>query len=194
VKIHYVGYNDDSDEWLESTDIVSLSHNSSSATVTTSTVPAPPAIQPYSLYSELGIKIKQLLKCERKASPIVKITTGFDYFLFTGGLQSAGTATKTVQGIVRYGIQKYSDLNLLLGTKWHYRGINKHGDYAYVVLNSIEFYLRNRRSIVNYHPSESSGGPITSSKQETGYLLMFSFQHGYGNSSAFGKNKNTFNN
>ena len=129
VKMHHVGYNDDSDEWHESTDIVSLSHNSSSATVTTSTVPAPSAIQPYSLYNELDIKIKQSLTCERKASPIVKITMGFDYFLFTGGLQPAGTATKTVRG--RYGIQKYSNLNLLLGTKWHYRGINKHGDYAY---------------------------------------------------------------
>ena len=196
VKIHYVGYNDDSDEWRESSDIVPLSipNNSSSTTVNTSNIPVPPAVQPYSLYNELGIKIKQSLTCGRKDSPLVKITMGFDYFLFTGGLQQAGIATNTVLGTVRYGIQQYSDLNFLLGTRWHYRGINKHGDYAYVVLSSIEFHLRKRRSVVDYHPPESPGRPITPSKLDTGYLLTFCFQRRYGNSSTFGRNRDIFNN
>jgi len=196
VKIHYVGYNDDNDEWREFSEIVPLStpvNNSSDTNVNTSTIPVPPIIQPYNLYSELGIKIKQSLTCGRKDSPLVKITMGFDYFLFTGGLQPAGIATKTVRGVVHYRIQKYSDLDLLLGTQWHYRGINKHGDYGYVVLSSIEFYLHKRRSLVSYYPPETPGQPITSSKQDIGYLLTFSFQRRYGNSATFGRNKDIFN-
>ena len=117
---------------------------------------------------------------------------GFDYFLFTGGLQQAGIATNTVQGTVRYGIQQYSDLNFLLGTRWHYRGINKYGNYAYVVISSIEFHLRKRRSVVDYHPPESPGRPIAPSKLDTGYLLTFCFQRRYGNSSTFGRNRDIF--
>jgi len=83
------------DEWRESSEIVLLSipvNNSSDTTVNAATIPVPPTIQPYNLYSELGIRIKQSLTCRRKDS---KITMGFDYFLFMGGLQPAGIATKT---------------------------------------------------------------------------------------------------
>jgi len=107
-KIHYIGYNDDNDEWRESSEIVPLSipvNNSSDTTVNTSTIPVPPTMQPYNPYIELGIRTKQSLTCGRKDSPSVKITMGFDYFLFMDGLQPADITTKTVQGLVHYKIR-----------------------------------------------------------------------------------------
>ena len=117
VKIHYVGYNDGYDEWRKVEDIVSLSlepENPFGGSQTLQLIQ-----QPYSLYKELSIKIKQFLTFGRKQSPSVKINMGFDYLLFVGGLQTAGAATRSTQGKTRYKIQAYSDLEFLLGKNWH---------------------------------------------------------------------------
>ena len=113
VKIHYMGYNDSYDEWHEVSDIVSPSPEHSSPPGSSQT--AQPIQQPYSLYEELSIKIKQLLTSGRKQSPLVRISMGFDYLLFVGGLQVAGVTKRLVQGNARYRIQAHSDLDFLLG-------------------------------------------------------------------------------
>ena len=82
VKVHYIGYNDSSDEWHELGDIVTTNTRDPANTRKCIT-----QVQPYSLYKKLGIKIKQALVCGRKQSPVVKISFGFDYLLFKGGLQ-----------------------------------------------------------------------------------------------------------
>lgn len=100
-RIHYVGYDNSSDEWRELTELVELPQASSIP-------PMPPngesnnfdiPLQPYSLYNELKIKIKQSLVCGRKRSPLVVIDMGFDYLLFKGGLQAVGTAKKKYTAI-----------------------------------------------------------------------------------------------
>ena len=106
VKVHYIGYDDSSDEWHELGDIVTT--NTRDPTNTRKCITQ---VQPYSLYKELGIKIKQALVCGRKQSPVVKISFGFDYLLFKGGLQTAGTPARCVQGYQRYKIKCYSDLD-----------------------------------------------------------------------------------
>ena len=118
VKIHYVGYSDGYDEWCEAGDIVSLSPELSNPSGGSQT--PQPVQQPYNLYKELGIKIKQALIYGRKQSLSVKINIGFDYLLFVGGLQAAGVTTRSIQGNTRYRIQVYSDLDFLLGKNWHY--------------------------------------------------------------------------
>jgi len=82
VKIHYEGYNSSYDEWREDTEIVSLSPNPEQSTSGSQIS----IHQLYSLYKELGIKIKQSLTCGRKQSPTAKVQMGFDYILFVGGL------------------------------------------------------------------------------------------------------------
>ena len=190
VKIHYVGYNDGYDEWCKVEDIVSLSsepENPSDGSQTPQLIQ-----QPYSLYKELSIKIKQFLMCGRKQSPSVKINMGFDYLLFVGRLQAAGAATRSAQGKTKYKIQAYSDLEFLLGKNWHYRGINKYGDYAYVALDSVEFYLSKRPNVVEYMPPQSANNTITGTHTDTGYSLTFSFVRRCGNASTFGKDRNIF--
>ena len=116
VKIHYEGYNSSYDEWREDTEIVSLSpspeQSTNSSQVSTH--------QPYSLYKELGFKIKQLLTCGRKQSPTAKVQMGFDNILFVGGLQAAGTPSSMKNGYMRYKINNFSDLDTLLGKGWHF--------------------------------------------------------------------------
>ena len=112
-RIHYVGYGSNDDEWRDISELVELPsalRKSLSSNGESSNTP----IQPYSLYNELKMKIKQSLVCGRKQSPLVVIDMGFDYLLFKGGLEAVGTP-KQKCGNQRYLLKSYRDLDPLLG-------------------------------------------------------------------------------
>ena len=71
VKVHYIGYSNKFDEWKDESEVKVteevLENNESSEETAT-------AYRPFSLYDELRLKIKGILSCNRKASPIIKIT------------------------------------------------------------------------------------------------------------------------
>ena len=186
VRIHYVGYDESSDEWRDSSDIIQPRTPLTMATESNSIQP----IQQYSLYNELRIKIKQALVCGRKQSPSVVINMGFDLLLFNGGLEAAGKAKRVVCGNQHYKLASYDDLDKLLGPNWHYRGINENCDYAFAILDSIEYYIHRRKQITEYYPSKESAPVLC--KLDTGYSLRFNFVRGYGNSATFGKDKDIF--
>ena len=102
VKIHYISYDSSADEWRELSDLVHSTNsgdtNNSNTTNNSSNNIDNTIIQPYSLYNELRIKIKQALVCGRKQSPVVTIDMGFDYLLFKGSLQAAGISKRLVHG------------------------------------------------------------------------------------------------
>ena len=83
-----------------------------------------------------------MLTCSRKASPLDLITMPFDFLLFNGGLKVAGEPLKVINGNQRYKLAKYQDISHLLGEGWHFRRLNVNGDYAYVELKTVEFYLQ----------------------------------------------------
>ena len=149
VRIHYIGYDDDYDEWREADDLVPLNQDDNRTNTNHTTI-----IQPLDLHFELGVKIKQALVCGKKQSPRVIIDIGFDYLLFQGGLQVAGVATERVRGIQRCTLKRYHDLDHLLGENWHYRGINSRGDYASSYLIQLSTIYQNEepsQSILHRH-------------------------------------------
>ena len=123
VKVHYVGYGSQHDEWRDEADIVPLDTNDHAKTE------CDPVPRPFSLYSELRNKIKVALNSGRKESPVVRIDMPFDKLQFDGGLKQYGTFVRTFRGIDRYNISHYRDLNVLFGKNWHFRGLNSQGDY-----------------------------------------------------------------
>ena len=191
-RIHYVGYNDSFDEWRDLSELVDIpphpSHNSASVIHDT-------PIQPYNLYNELRLKIKYALVCRAgKGSPLITIDMGFDYLLFKGGLQAVGVVKQDTHGRnLQYKLRSYKDLDPLLGQNWHFRGANEKGDYAFVILSSVEYYIHQRRRITEYHPSQSAAKstPVLHS-EDAGYGLKFCFTRGYGNKTTFGNDKNIF--
>ena len=73
---HYVGHNSSDDEWRNLAELVTIpsaprSHYDTTSNLTVHNIP----IQPFSLYNEVRIKIKQaLVCCSGKTSPSVKLT------------------------------------------------------------------------------------------------------------------------
>ena len=88
----------------------------------------------------------------RKESPTIRIDLQFDKVLFEGGLKVCGTASRFYCGVQRYTIKKYVDLNPVLGQNWHFRSINPNGDFFYVLLNTVEYYLYKREPLKEYFP------------------------------------------
>ena len=117
---------------------------------------------------------------------------GFDYLLFKGGLQAVGIAKHKPHGNIRYKLKCYKDLDSLLGQNWHYRGANENTDYAFVILSTVEYYIHQRKKIIEYCPPESSQNTPALHTENSGYALKFCFTRGYGNRSTFGTDKNIF--
>ena len=117
---------------------------------------------------------------------------GFDYLLVRGDLQVAGVAKETVRGIRQYTLEGYHDLDHLLGENWHYRGINSWGDYAFIILDTIKYYISKWRSITVYSPPEQPSDDSTPHKVDAGYSQKFSLVHGYGSRSTFGRDTSIF--
>ena len=184
VKVHYIGYSSSYDEWKDVSELEILGETEAEPYSAPST-----PFQPFSLYKDLRFKIKLAMSCSRKASPSVRICMSFDILLFNGGLKPSGVPSRQVAGNQYYKIQHYRDLNPLLGSCWHYRGLNNNGDYCYVVLETVEYYLRKGPSLVEYYPGS---GTISSSKVDTGHVVCFSFVCNYGNATTFGTDKNIF--
>ena len=197
VKIHYVG-GSSYDEWRYENDVVVRANNCEEVVpVSSSTSNIVETVQPFSLHFELRYKIKQMLTCSRKASPLVLITMPFDFFLlFNGGLKVAGEPSKVINGNQRYKLAKYQDISHLLGEDWHFRGLNVNGDYAYVELKTVEFYLQKGCRIVEYFPT-TDGSKVTTGNYNSGgasYILKFKFVRNYGMMATFGKDRRIFYN
>jgi hypothetical protein len=91
VKVHYVGYSSDCDEWKYGDEVKDIEPEDGPATSS--------VYQPYSLFNNLRIKVKQALTCGRKSSPLVKIVMAFDLVQFNGGLKTVGVPLNKVQGV-----------------------------------------------------------------------------------------------
>lgn len=85
-------------------------------------------------------------------------------------------------------IARYQDLNKLLGIHWHYRGLNVNGDFSFVLLNTVEYYLCKRRSLKEYVPTQS--GKVVEQCRAMGYMLVFSFVKVNGTPDKLGTDKN----
>ncbi len=142
------------------------------------------------MYSEPGTKIKVALVCRRKESPTVRIELPFDKLLFEGGIKACGTPSRYYRGGNRYKIRKFSDLVPVLGQDWHFRGQNALGDFCFVILETVEFYLHKRSPLVEYFPT--SDGQVISQRRELGHMLVFTFVRGDGVKEDFGKNTDIF--
>ena len=130
VKVHYIGYSSSYDEWKDISELEAIGEAEREQ--------APTHFQPFSLYKDLRVKIKLAMSCGRKSSPSVRISMSFDILQFNGGLKQCGVPSRRVSGNQYYRIGHYRDLNPLLGTRWHYRGLNSNGDYFYAVLETVE--------------------------------------------------------
>lgn len=139
----------------------------------------------FSLLSVLACSIKNSLTVSRKADSAVRIQLPFDMTEFQRLVEKGKSL-----GNSRYGLQSYSDMNELLGDKWHLRIININGDFSYVILETVCFYLIRPKPIIEFdveNSDDSTNLRFTPVYIEQGYSLVFKFVWGNGNSKKLSK-------
>ena len=187
VKVHYIGYSSRHDEWKPKQDIIILGDDPDP---NPDTQEPGTLAEPFSLNQELASKIKAALNSGRKESPVVKIDMPFDRAEYDCGLRTCGTQKRLFRAVQHYRISHYQDLDKLLGHNWHYRGLNSNGDFCFVLLNTVEYYLHKRRSLKEYIPTQC--GQAIEQYREMGDMLVFSFVKGNGTPDKFGIDKDIF--
>ena len=167
VKIHYLGYASVYDEWRAADEIVKTSNRREKYV-------------PYSLYADLASRIKACLCLGRKADPEVRIDMPFDRITFDGGLRLKGRELKVCRGVMRYGISACEDLDEFFGANWHVRGLNEAGDFNYIIVNTVQFWLYQRRPLVEYVPGPPASSNMVKKETLLGSMVVFSFVCGRG--------------
>ena len=170
VKIHYIGYSSSFDEWRYTNDIVHLG-------------PSPYILEDYSFNEDLALKIKSSLTSQRKVNPMVRIEMMYDRGTFDKGPRMKGRFKQRNRGVEHYTIDNYNELDSVLGSNWHYRGLNSAGDFCYVMLRTVDFYLYCKRPLIHY--IEKDNKPVKICVPQ-GYVLVFQYVCGDGPSSQFG--------
>ncbi len=164
VRIHYLGFSSRFDEWRNTNDLVHLESSC--------------ILEDHDFNEDLALKIKASLSTQRKSNPAV--------CTFDKGLKMKGKFKRQIRVVEHYTIDVYSDLDSLLGSNWHYRGLNSAGDFCYVMFN---FYLYHKRPLIHYIEKENK--PVKVCVPQ-GYTLVFQYVRGDGPPSQFGNVDNIF--
>jgi len=108
-------------------------------------------IESFSLYNELYHRIKASLKSGRNhlllklrcRLTVLPLMVGFEFVVFKDFSYMAHNDTQYLF---------FKDLNRLLGSDWHVRGIDRNGVLCYIILNTVEFYLYTPSTTEGVHP------------------------------------------
>ena len=148
VKVAYVGYSDEHDEWRRVEDVVTMEESEEENDDTLA--PFQPIKAPkFCLFEELSRRIKAQLYSNRKGNPVCSIILSFDRYHFDS--LSIRASKKEVKGKREvYSLPVLSRLNDLLGPRWFIRGINAAGDFCYIEPGTVSFYLKKTKGIAEY--------------------------------------------
>lgn len=136
VKVGYIGFSDEYDEWRRLEDIVTVEEEEEED----NDCLAPSRLK-FCLFEELACRIKLLLFSSRKASPVCSVNMSFDRVHFDS-LAMRGIRKETKGKKEVYSLSSLSKLDDLLGERWYIRGINVAGDFCYIEPGTVSFYLK----------------------------------------------------
>ena len=144
VKVRYVGYGEEYDEWRLESEVVNLSGEEEGSSCDSDDVQFTrqfrgPLRSQCSVFEELVYRIKALLTSSRKGDPSCRIIMSFDQVSFDALAHSCALVSRNSKCKHQiYKVQDLAKLNDLLGDRWHIRGLNAAGDFCYVMHDTMK--------------------------------------------------------
>ena len=174
VKVSYIGYGSQYDEWRPRTEVVLLDGNEDSSDESECDISLAP-VKPFCLYKELACRIKSLLLSYRKGDPVCCITMSFDSIYFDGLIRRGSSLPSTSRQPKqkKYTLPSLTKFDDILGGRWYIRGLNEAGDFCYVKPGTVNFHLKYNRGKVDYQWKPD--GTLKSSLFGEGFQLVFKF-------------------
>ena len=150
VKIHYIGYGSDSDEWIRKSDIQYKPVGDSLVAETPDEVTQ--------AFSTLASSIKQeLVPSKRFEDPAVRIQLAMNNNIIQLFRQRGRRLGKQHRREV-YRINEYSDLNEFLGEQWYMRISNASEDFSYAIKETIHYHTTQPKSLLDFNVSKDLSG------------------------------------
>ena len=175
VKVRYVRYSSEHDEWRAKGDIVVVDDPDSSSGEECEDIPvAKRSFRQFCLYDELAYRIKCCLMSDRKRDPVCHICIAFDTVYFDG-LARRGSASK---GTRQYTITKFSAFDDIFGSRWFIRGLNAAGDFCYIKPKTVKFRFKQKTHRIDYQLKDD--GTLVKQFIGEGHTLIFEFVRGDG--------------
>jgi len=159
VKVRYVGYGEEYDEWRLKSEIVNLSSEEEGSSCDsdepvqfTRNFRGPLQSQcSVSQFEELAYRIKALLTSSRKGDPSCRIIMPFDQVSFDALALRCSLVNRNPKCKRQvYKIHDLAKLNDLLGDRWHIRGLNAAGDFCYVMHDTMKLYMKQSQGRPDY--------------------------------------------
>ena len=121
--------------------------------------------------------IKRKLWSGRRDDPEVRIELNVEPDVFALAL---GQVTKSFlqRGKEIYHVKDNRSLDSVLGLKWDERIMNYSGDFAYVVEDTVRFWMSKRAAIEEF---KYIGGKLVKCEIEDSFFFVFTFVRGDGN-------------
>ena len=150
VKIHFIGYSSDFDEWRDGDDLVD-SEKSSLGRFVTRFTPSEDSLsdRASALFSRLSREIKFSLFSTKRESLEVWIEMQIDMDIYYTHLQNSGFVKKS-RGREVHCVDNNSQLYDLPGSKWFERIQNVNGDFCYVIPGTVTFWLHEKKPVKEF--------------------------------------------
>ena len=183
IKIHYVGYSARHDEWIRKSEVRYKPVRDSHRTDQNAAESPGSTNAAFLVFSTLGCCIKQkLVPSGAREDPAVRIQLPCTKESFQIIKQRGRRLGKSLSRDT-YTLRNYNDLDDLLGESWHLRISNTNGDFSYVIIETIRFYMLHPRSLMDF---EAQGETIDDLKFTPFYTeqptaLVFQFVKKDGN-------------
>lgn len=152
VKVRYMGYGEEYDEWRLESEVVNLSGEEEGNSCDSDDVQfRGPLRSQSSMFEELVYRIKALLTSSRKGDPSCRIIMSFDQVSFEALALRCSLVNRNSKCKRQvYKVQDLAKLNDLLGDRWHIRGLNAAGDFCYVMHDTMKLYMKQSQGRPDY--------------------------------------------
>jgi len=177
VKVRYVGYGREFDEWRVEGEVINLSEEESDSDEGGYAGFRCPISCQMTVFNDLVYRVKSLLTSNRKGDPTCRIVMPFDQVSFDA-LSLCCTLVNRAAKLPVYRVPDMLKLNDLLGDRWYIRGLNPAGDFCYIVHDTIKLYLKQAKGKPDYQWRDD--GTIVKSYFGAHLQLMLSFVRGDG--------------
>ena len=177
VKIHFVGYSEDFDEWRNADSFVN-SEKSDLGRLLPRFMPSEDSLpdRASALFSHLSKEIKFALFSTKRESPGVRIEERIELDIYHKYLQNIGVVKK-LRGHDVHCVDNNFDLCDLLGDKWFERIQNINGDFCYVTPGTVQFWLHEKKAVKEFF---YVGDKLLEGHIENDLLVIFTFVRGDG--------------
>ena len=186
VKIHFIGYSSDFDEWRGGDDLVDRD-KSSLGRLVPRFIPSEDSLsdRASALFNRLGREIKFSLFSTKRESPEVRIEMQIDMDIYKTHLQNIGFVKKS-RGREVHCVDDNSHLCDLLGSKWFERIQNVNGDFCYVIPVTVRFWLHEKKPVREF---VYVGDTLVESHTESDLEVIFTFVRGDGVKAEYNSNE-----